>query len=134
MLASLGFKVPEEVTVASELLTPALTSMYSANAYKDHKEVQTLRSSAAWCNLMSSIIVEALQRERALLRVKARILRSRIEDFEKRFNMKSEEFLEKFESGELGDDEEFFLWWSFLQALKGVEERMKIVESKIQEL
>ncbi len=83
---------------------------------------------------MSSIIVEALQRERALLRVKARILKSRIEDFEKRFNMKSEEFLEKFESGELSDDEEFFLWWSFLQALKGVEERMKVVESKIQEL
>jgi hypothetical protein len=83
---------------------------------------------------MSSIIVEALQRERALLRVKAKILKSRVEDFEKRFNMKSEEFLEKFESGELGDDEEFFLWWCFLQALKGVEERMKIVESKIQEL
>jgi hypothetical protein len=93
-----------------------------------------LRSSAAWCNLMSSIIVEALQRERALLRVKAKILKSRVEDFEKRFNMKSEEFLEKFESGELGDDEEFFLWWSFLQALRSVEERMKIVESKIQEL
>jgi hypothetical protein len=79
-------------------------------------------------------MVEALQRERALLRVKARILKGRIEDFEKRFNMKSEEFLEKFESGELGDDEEFFLWWSFLQALKGVEERMGIVELKIQEL
>jgi hypothetical protein len=83
---------------------------------------------------MSSIIVEALQRERALLRVKARILRSRVEDFEKRFNMKSEEFLEKFELGELGDDEEFFLWWSFLQALRSVDERMKIVESTIQEL
>jgi hypothetical protein len=83
---------------------------------------------------MSSIIVEALQRERALLRVKARILRSRVEDFEKRFNMKSEEFLEKFELGELGDDEEFFLWWSFLQALRSVDERMKIVESMIQEL
>lgn len=83
---------------------------------------------------MSSIILEALQRERALLRVKAKILKSRIEDFEKRFNMKSEEFLEKFESGELGDDEEFFLWWSFLQGLWGVEERMRIVELKIQEL
>jgi len=93
-----------------------------------------LRSSTAWCNLMSSIIVEALQRERALLRVKARILRSRVEDFEKRFNMKSEEFLEKFESGELGDDEEFFLWWSFLQALRSVDERMRIVESKLREL
>jgi hypothetical protein len=83
---------------------------------------------------MSSIIVEALQRERALLRVKARILRSRVEDFEKRFNMKSEEFLEKFESGELGDDEEFFLWWSFLQALRSVDERMRFVESKLREL
>ncbi len=93
-----------------------------------------MRSSTAWCNLMSSIIVEALQRERALLRVKARILRSRVEDFEKRFNMKSEEFLEKFESGELGDDEEFFLWWSFLQALRSVDERMRIVESKLREL
>jgi hypothetical protein len=93
-----------------------------------------LRSSTARCNLMSSIIVEALQRERALLRVKARILRSRVEDFEKRFNMKSEEFLEKFESGELGDDEEFFLWWSFLQALRSVDERMRIVESKLREL
>jgi len=83
---------------------------------------------------MSSIIVEALQRERALLRVKARILRSRVEDFEKRFNMKSEEFLEKFESGELSDDDEFFLWWSFLQALRSVDERMRIVESKLREL
>ncbi len=114
--------------------TPTPTSKYNANTYKAHREVQKLRGSTTRCNLMSSIIVEALQRERALLRVKARILKSRVEDFEKRFNMKSEEFLEKFESGELGDDEEFFLWWSFLQALRGVEERMRIVESKIQEL
>lgn len=34
------------------------------------------------------------------------------ESFEEKFNMSSEVFLEKFESGELGDDEHWFDWFA----------------------
>ena len=83
---------------------------------------------------MSAIIGEALEREAGLLRVKIRVLRSRMRILERKYNMSSEEFREKFESGELGDDEEYFLWCSLLEALSSVEKRLRDAERELQKL
>jgi len=85
-----------------------------------------------WCWELSAIIEEALEREAGLLLVKNRILRNRIKRFERKYSMTSEEFRERFESGELGDDEEYFLWWSLLEALTSVEKRLRDVERELQ--
>ena len=79
----------------------------------------------AW---LSAVIGEALEREAGLLRVKARVLRGRIKRFEEKYGMGSEEFREKFESGELGDEEDFFIWWSLLEALSQTKNRLNIVK------
>ena len=83
---------------------------------------------------MSAVISEALEREAGLLRVKARVLRGRIRGFERRYGMSSEEFREKFERGELGDDEDYFVWWSLLEALTQVEKRLNSIEKELQKI
>jgi len=48
--------------------------------------------------------------------------------------MDSSEFLKKFESGQLGDDEDFFVWWGYLKALRTLKERIAVLESELQRL
>lgn len=49
--------------------------------------------------------------------------RERLEEFEEEYDMGSEEFMEKFESGELGDDEDFFEWYAVYKSMKHWEEK-----------
>ena len=41
------------------------------------------------------------------------------------------EFLERFESGELGDKEDYTVWQSLLRAMKSVEERLRSAEEEL---
>ena len=78
------------------------------------------------------IVKESLQRELGLLESRARVLREEIEAFESKYKMSSKEFQEKFEQGELGDEQDFFEWWGLLQGMRKVEEkasRVKVVLS-----
>ncbi len=46
----------------------------------------------------------------------------------------SDEFLEKFEKGELGDDQDFLEWWGLLRNLKKLEEnigKIKTIKAKV---
>lgn len=74
---------------------------------------------------MSTITAKNLRREAMLLRIKVKIIRERLEKMEKKYGLGSETFKRKFEAGELGDEEEFFLWWSLLKALEAIEERLR---------
>jgi hypothetical protein len=49
--------------------------------------------------------------------------RNKLEEFEERYDMSSEEFIEKFKSGELGDDEDFFEWYAIYQSKKHWEQK-----------
>ncbi|MFB6209180.1 MAG: hypothetical protein ABEJ56_03505 [Candidatus Nanohaloarchaea archaeon] len=56
--------------------------------------------------------------------------RKRLEEFEEEYDMSSEEFMEKFESGELGDDEDFFEWYAVYESMKYWEEKTgKLMEA-----
>ena len=68
---------------------------------------------------MSLVVRDSLEQENKLLQLKAKVLRERIEKLDKFYAMSSEEFKVKFEEGELGDNEDYFLWWS--EALESVE-------------
>ena len=65
-----------------------------------------------------SIVKESLRRELALLVAKVNLIREEIEGFEKRYEMFSGEFVDKFERGELGDDQDYFEWWGLVKGLK----------------
>lgn len=77
----------------------------------------------------TQIIKESLKRELALLEAKANLLRREIHELEKKYQMSSDEFLAKFEKGELGDDQDFFEWWGLLRGLKKVEENIEKVKA-----
>lgn len=42
--------------------------------------------------------------------------REKLEEFEDKYDMTSKEFIEKFESGEIGDDQDFFEWYAVYQS------------------
>ncbi|NOR76988.1 MAG: hypothetical protein GQ523_00825 [Methanophagales archaeon] len=71
-----------------------------------------------------SIVKESLRRELALSEAKVNLIREEIEGFEKRYEMSSEEFLDKFEQGELGDAQDFFEWWGLERGLRKIEEQI----------
>ena len=72
------------------------------------------------------LVGEALQREYRLLESRANMLRQEINVHEKEYRMSSDEFVTKFEGGELGDNQTFFEWWGLIEGLKKTE--AKIVE------
>jgi hypothetical protein len=71
-----------------------------------------------------SIVKESLRRELKLSEAKVNLINEEIEGFERRYEMPSEEFVDKFERGELGDDQEYFEWWGLVRGLKKVEEQI----------
>ena len=71
-----------------------------------------------------SIVKESLRRELALSEAKVNLIREEIKEFEKRYEMSSEDFLDKFEQGELGDAQDFFEWWGLMRGLKKIEEQI----------
>ena len=80
------------------------------------------------------IIAEVLERELKISKIKLKIYERKVKEFESKYKMDSSEFLKKFESGQLGDDEDFFVWWGYLKALRTLKERIAILESELQRL
>ncbi len=80
------------------------------------------------------IIAEVLERELKISKIKLKIYERKEKEFESKYKMDSSEFLKKFESGQLGDDEDFFVWWGYLKALRTLKERIAILESELQRL
>ena len=70
-----------------------------------------------------SIVKDALRREFALFESKERAACSELAEMERKYNMSSFEFLEKFDSGSLGDDQDYFVWWSLIHGLEAVRAR-----------
>ena len=69
------------------------------------------------------IIRDALRRELALFETRERWIFSEIADMERKYGMTSSEFLNKFESGAMGDDQDYFVWWSLIRGLEAVRAR-----------
>jgi len=69
------------------------------------------------------IIRDALRRELALFETRERLILSEIADMERKYAMTSSEFLNKFESGIMGDDQDYFVWWSLIRGLEAVRAR-----------
>ena len=75
-----------------------------------------------------SIIKTSLEHELLLLQSRCNLLESEIEFFEKKYKISSKEFKEKFEKGDLGDDQDFFEWWGLLRGFESSKEKLKTVE------
>lgn len=70
------------------------------------------------------IIRRSLAREIGLLEMKKKRTDDEIRDFERRYGMDSDEFLRRFERGELGDSQDCFEWWGLLRGRTVIEEEL----------
>lgn len=54
--------------------------------------------------------------------------KAKLKEFEKKFKMVTEEFYQKFEDGEIGDREEFFEWFAFIEYYKDWKKKYDILK------
>ncbi|KHE90880.1 MAG: hypothetical protein SCABRO_03377 [Candidatus Scalindua brodae] len=66
--------------------------------------------------------------KKKLLSVKAGNYLKRLKVFENKHKMKSETFFKKFNTGKLGDDEEWFDWLFVYEAYNKIIEQKKIID------
>ena len=74
------------------------------------------------------ILRNSLERELKIIEYSIEKTMEKLKSFEKKYNMSSEEFYEKFERGELEDSQEFMLWASEYEALKVLKKDKEIIE------
>ncbi|MBI3814800.1 MAG: hypothetical protein HY279_10115 [Nitrospinae bacterium] len=70
------------------------------------------------------LVKESLEFENSIMELSLVEYKRRLKDFEQKYNMKTKSFLEKFNSGELGDDEEWFDWLFVVKAYNHVKNRI----------
>jgi hypothetical protein len=75
------------------------------------------------------IIKESLELERNIMKLSLKEYAKEIKDFEKKHKMKSERFVEKFNTGKLGDKGEWFDWLYVYKAYHHIQDRLNSIES-----
>jgi len=76
----------------------------------------------------SDVVKETLQKEVNRLKEKINSLNQHLVTYEKEFQFSSEDFQEKWNSGELGDDQIFFEWFAGLETRDRIKKRLELLE------
>ncbi len=80
---------------------------------------------------MSEAVKEAVKKEKELGDYVMKRYESKLSKLEKEYGMDTEKFLQKFEEGKLGDDEDFFEWFALAEAKKHWQEKLEDLESAV---
>jgi hypothetical protein len=76
---------------------------------------------------VSEVIRGALEQNQRVAKYKIKKYSGICKNFEKKYGMDSDLFLEKFGSGELGDDDDFFDWYAAKRGLDIWNKKLKII-------
>lgn len=77
---------------------------------------------------LSRAIGKIIEHEKEKTFSDVRLLKKDLSQFEREYNISSEEFFSRFEKGELGDKEGYFEWSAIFQMYKRTTERLKMLE------
>lgn len=69
--------------------------------------------------------------ERAAAQRESADIQKRLQAFEVRYQMPSEDFYRLFRAGELGDAQDFVEWSVFYEMWESVQERLKVLEAEL---
>ncbi len=76
---------------------------------------------------MTKTLKKLLGYEAETCRSQLRQLRDDLSDFEKKFQMASDEFFERFQNGQTDDNMDFVEWASIVQMVLGLEQRLNLL-------
>jgi hypothetical protein len=77
---------------------------------------------------MRPLLRSALQRELNLLEQGMRRTRARMDEFEKKYDMSTDEFLHRFNKNDLGETLDFIEWYGETKMLASLDEQKKAIE------
>ncbi len=80
---------------------------------------------------VEATVVYALQRELNQARLRRDYFAAQCRRFEEAFEMDSDTFLQRFESGELGDEADYFDWYAAKRGFDLWEKRHRILEELV---
>lgn len=75
------------------------------------------------------IVRESLELEGNIMKLSIEEYKKRLKAFEKKHRMKTITFIEKFNSGELGDDSEWFDWLFAFKSFQHIKERINRISA-----
>lgn len=75
-------------------------------------------------------VIRVLGREKTMCEIAITRLRERYRLLEQQYGWSTDEFLKKFNAGEIGDDQEFFLWYALAEA----ERDWQVTRDSVEEL
>ncbi|AKB27955.1 hypothetical protein MSSAC_2697 [Methanosarcina siciliae C2J] len=76
---------------------------------------------------VSEVIRAALDQNERVAKYKIKKYSGICENFENKYGMDSDHFMEKFDSGDLGDDDDFFDWYAAKRGLDIWNKKLKIL-------
>ena len=82
--------------------------------------------------MIDSALSKLINIQIARYQANIRQITAELGEFEKKFNMSSEEFCERFESGELGDGGDYFEWIGLHENILLYKKRVKMLEAAVQ--
>lgn len=75
------------------------------------------------------IIKQGIIREKNIASLGIRSYLSAIKNFEKKYNMGTKEFLDRYKSGELGDDKKWFEWLFHYKAYRHLKGKIRAIKA-----
>ncbi len=85
-----------------------------------------------------STVIRALEDELRKLEIEISLIRDRMRMYEQRYGMSSQEFRERYEKGDLGDEEDYMSWYGELVFLEKTrreyEELRRVVEDALRRI
>lgn len=78
---------------------------------------------------IKKFLVDGLDEEKKRLEYALGLTQKKLKDFEKKFEMSTDMFLEKFKTGEIKENDETFEWWSEKKIVDELREKLRTITS-----
>jgi uncharacterized protein with HEPN domain len=79
-------------------------------------------------------VQESLRREIKIAGEALKNLKEKVRYFEQKYNLKTTNFVRSFETGNLGDDEDYFIWYSHAKAINEWRDRERELKRFLNEI
>lgn len=78
------------------------------------------------------LLRHAVERELNILKISIKNTEGRLKRFEKKYDMDSKQFYERFSAGEMGDDHETMLWAAEYEAFQHIKKELRKLRKVLQ--
>ncbi|GEM_PF-2844616 len=110
------------------LIKSKSNSKFMSIEYVNALKSQLARSLEFEKKYIASTMSKMFKVELDMVKRQVRQVEKSLSEFEKRHNMSSDVFYEKFNAGELGDDREYIRWYAYKDTYNKLMERAKDIE------